>query len=51
MVGCRGVSKTGWPVHVDCLLNMTMKKSIIHIQLMNWPVVTNGNTKNSPDSC
>ncbi|KAL4554579.1 hypothetical protein LXL04_037173 [Taraxacum kok-saghyz] len=35
-------------VHVDCLLKMAVKKSILHVKLMNRPVSRDSQAKNGP---
>jgi len=43
------INKTWRLLAVDCLIKMTMKKSILDIQLMNRPMMRGCNTQNCPD--
>jgi len=43
------INKTWRLLAVDCLIKMTMKKSILDIQLMNRPMTRGCNTQNCPD--
>jgi len=43
------INKTWSLLAIDCLIKMTMEKSILDIQLMNRPVARGCNTQNCPD--
>jgi len=47
---CR-INKTRRLLAVYCLIEMSMKKDILHIKLMDRPMTRGCNTENRPDSC
>jgi len=49
MVGSHLVDKTGWLLAVDCLIQMAVKKGILHIQLMYRLGARGSNAEDDPD--
>ena len=51
MVRCSRVDESRWLLAVNSLIQMTMKKGVLDIQLMNRPGTRRSNAENNPNRC
>jgi hypothetical protein len=49
VVGSRQVNETGWLLRVDRLVQVTVKKRVLHVQLMDRPGARGGDAEDDPD--
>ena len=49
MVGSRRVDETGRLLAVDCLIQMAVKKGVLHVQLMYRPGARGGDAEDDAD--
>jgi len=50
MIRCSGVDEAGRLLAVDRLVQMTMKKSVLHVQLVYRPSARSGDAEDDPNS-
>ena len=49
MVGSGWVDEAGWLLTVDRLVQMAVKKGVLHVQLMDRPGARSGDAEDDPD--
>ena len=45
------IDEARWLLAVDSLLKMSVKKRVLHVQLVDGPGTRSGDAENSPDGC
>jgi hypothetical protein len=49
VVGRGRVDETRWLLAIDSFLEVTMKKNILHVELVKWPATGRDDTQDGPD--